>query len=182
MSDRVTVGERYAKASISSNLRTQQDHTLQCDTDKLHAAGCAQAGSPKKLIGLRLYRLQTTGDRSSLSMIFKFSRDALHVRLTRKGNRPLPGAQLDALVTKTLQWWISQQCEFCNGTGFDTMENSPTLSLHECSACNGTRITPLKRVIPNHLIAHADWLTKEWDSMCADVIGDMARRLSLDLK
>lgn len=181
MSDRVTVGERYARASISSNLKVQT-HTQQSDVDKVHAAGCVQAGSERKMIGLRLYRLQTTGDRASLSLIFRFSRAALQFRLSRKGNRPLPGAHLDTLVTRTLQWWISQQCEFCGGTGFDTVENAPALSLKECSACNGTRITPLKRVIPNHLLSHADWLTKEWDGMCADVIGEMARKLSLDLK
>lgn len=180
MTERISTGERYARASISSDLRVR-GHTEPCDADKLLAAGYAQVGDERKMLGLRLYRMQTTGDRASLSVVVRQADDWLRLRLSRKGHRPLPGAQRDALVVQTLQWWLCQRCDYCNGTGFDTVEGAPALSLQECTACNGTRITPLKRVIPARLLVHAYWLAKEWDVMCAEVIADMAQLLAQDM-
>lgn len=178
MTDHTSIGERYARASITSNLRVQEH---QCDADKLLAAGYAQRGSDRKMLALRLYRMQTTGDRASLSAVVSEADAALRKRLLRKSSRPMPAAQRDALVVQTLRWWLSQRCEYCNGSGFDVMDGAPTLSMQECTACSGTGITPLKRVIPHRLLEHAHWLAKEWDVMCAEVIGDMAVVLLRDM-
>ena len=180
MSDHTSVGERYARASVTGNLR-MQSHTQPCDADKLLAAGYAQRGSERAKLGLRLYRMQVTGDRESLSTIVREADTWLRRRLSRKGNRPLPAAQRDALVVDTLRWWLNQRCEYCNGTGFDMIEGTPALSVQECTACTGTGITPLKRVVPQRLLIHAYWLAKEWDVMCAEVIGDMALLLKDEL-
>jgi len=171
MTDHTSTGERYARASVTSNLRVQGH---QCDADKLLAAGYAQRGSERKMLALRLYRMQTTGDRASLSAIVRDATTSLRGRLSRKGNRPMPAAQRDALVVQTLRWWLSQRCDYCNGSGFDTIDGAPALSMQACAACDGTGITPLKRIIPHRLLVHAYWLAKEWDVMCAEVIGDMA--------
>ena len=179
MTDPTSTGERYARASITSNLRVQGH---QCDADKLLAAGYAQRGSERKMLALRLYRMQTTGDRASLSTIVREANASLRGRLSRKGNRPMPAAQRDALVVQTLRWWLSQRCDYCNGSGFDMMEGAPTLSMQECAACGGTGMTPLKRIIPHRLLEHAYWLVKEWDVMCAEVIGDMAALLRPELE
>lgn len=175
MTDHTSIGERYARASITSNLRVQGH---QCDADKLLAAGYAQRGSERKMLALRLYRMQTTGDRASLSAVVQDATASLRRRLSRKGNRPMPAAQRDALVVQTLRWWLSQRCDYCNGSGFDMIDGAPTLSMQECAACGGTGMTPLKRIIPHRLLEHAFWLAKEWDVMCAEVIGDMAAVLN----
>lgn len=181
MTDHTSTGERYARASITSNLRVRGPDVL-CDGDKLMAAGYAQRGSERKMLALRLYRMQITGDRASLSTIVLDATTSLRQRLLRKGSRPMPAPQRDALVVQTLKWWLSQRCEYCNGTGYDTVEGAPALSIHECTACGGTGITPLKRVVPQQLLVHAFWLAKEWDVMCAEVIGDMAALLKPELE
>lgn len=174
MNEPVSVGERYIRASITSNLRMQDGP---CDADKLLAAGYAQRGDERRLLGLRLYRMQNTGDREPVAAVIEHAHAALRARLSRRGNRPLPLAQRNALIVDTLQWWLNQSCSYCNGTGYDPIDGAPALSLHPCSACAGTRISPIKRVIPAHLVSHALWLTDEWNSMCGEVIGDMAKLL-----
>jgi hypothetical protein len=175
MADCITAGERYICASTTSDMRM---HEYPCDADKLLAAGYASRGDARKMLGLRLYRMQNTADRDSVGTVIEQAHAWLQGRMSRKGNRPLPLAQSNALIVQTLQWWLAQRCTYCNGIGFDIIEGTPALSQFECAACRGTGITPLKRVVPSRLLEHAAWLTHEWDVLCAAVIGDLAQQIN----
>jgi hypothetical protein len=175
MSETIGTGERYVSASTTSDMRVHEYH---CDADKMLAAGYASRGDERKMLALRLYRMQNTADRESVGIVIRNADNWLRVRMSRNGHRPLPRSQRDALIVQALQWWLAKRCMYCNGTGFDIIEGTPALSQIQCNGCRGTGITPLRRVIPPRLLGHALWLTNEWDVMCSAVIGDMAKYLA----
>jgi hypothetical protein len=193
-----SVGERYAHAAMTSNLRMRDGP---CDADLLLAAGYATAtqcgvcegkgrtadgyrcqacfgagGFPnaRKTLGLRIYRMQVTGDMSDLARIEVEAMAMLRGWLSRGGNRPMPAMQRLELVRTVLRWWQHQSCGYCGGLGFEAIEYTPGLSTVECVACHGTGRSPLHRLLPGPLVKAGAMLAKELDVLCAVVIGDMA--------
>jgi hypothetical protein len=174
----MTTAERYARAATNGRTTIQEQR---CDADTLLAAGYAASGNERKKLALRLYRMQVVGDRSSLHHVASEAQGWLAGRMARKGGRPIPAMQREELVTQALRWWLAQACGYCGGLGYQVVEGTPNLSTEECMSCHGSGKTPLKRVIPGQMLPHAEWLVREFDTLTAVVIGDMAVLLRDDL-
>lgn len=173
---RATVAERYAKATQTSDLTTRLDQ--RCDADVLLAAGYAASGDRRKNIALHVYRMTIRQDLGGLAPVVEEVDNWLKGRLSRKGHRPMSRVPRQALILTVLRWWMKQACEYCNGTGYEVIEDTGRLSGHECSNCHGTGKTPIARIVPPPMRSHAEWLAKELDSLVLVVQGDMAKLLA----
>jgi hypothetical protein len=173
--DPITVGERYAKATVSKNLTPLEQR---CDADVLLAAGIAASGDPKLQLALSLYRLQVQGSTEGLHAIAEAADAWLQSRLSRGGNHKMPVAARTELMLQTLAWWINQTCRYCNGTGYEAAEQDGRHATIECGACHGTRIKPLAREVPNRYFEHARWLADRLDANVLIIQARMAKLLS----
>lgn len=173
---KATVAERYAHATQTTDLTVHLNE--RCDADVLLAAGYAASKDRRRGIALQVYRMAVRQDLGGLSVVAEEVGHWLQGRLSRKGNRPVPKLARDALVLTVLRWWLKPACTFCNGTGYDQIEDTPNLSAHECDNCHGTGKSPVARLVPGPLKAHAEWLGKELDDLVLVVHGDMAKLLA----
>lgn len=120
---------RYTRAVVSSNLKSDEYHM---DTDTLAAAALASR------IGVLLYRVKYVRDahayRPLLVMWRKAVRRMAAQRHWREQWNPTRIAKL------SLDYWIGDQCDPCNGTGFPMLEGIPTRSPKMCQHCEGTGV------------------------------------------
>lgn len=173
---RAQVAERYARATQSSDLSVRPNE--RCDADVLLAAGYAASNDRRRSIALDLYRMGVRNDLSGISSVAAEMSGWLTHRLARKGGRPMPKVAREALVMSVLRWWIKPACPFCNGTGYDVIEESNRLSDNACSNCHGSGKTPVGREVPGPLRKHAEWLGQQLDELIMVVHGDMAKLLA----
>jgi hypothetical protein len=61
--------ERYARVVANGRTKLARDHAVTCDADVLLAAAYAASGDERKLLALRLYRAQASGDFSGLQVV-----------------------------------------------------------------------------------------------------------------
>lgn len=174
-----SIAERYSTVTATSDLTTRLDH--RCDADVLLAAGFAAARDPHKTLALDVYRLGVKGDIQSLASVVDKVDNLLNGYLSRKGNRPMPKAARRALAMTVLHWWAHPTCQFCEGRGYEQIDNTPNLSARECSCCHGTGKAPVARVVPPPMKRHAEWLAGELAGMAAFIHKEMAKLLGNQL-
>lgn len=174
--ERRTIGDKYAEATHATNL-TPSTRNL-TDADVLLAAGIAASGNERLRIALSAYRMRVNGDMAGLYEVAQQMDAWLNGRLHVKGNRPLGRVARQALIVKTLQWWVAPTCVFCSGHGFLPDEEAPRLTMVTCSACYGKGERPLEREVPNHLKEHAHWMVDQLNSRVKTIHERMARLLS----
>lgn len=163
--DVVTIGERYASATHSSDLTPRMDGMT--DADVLLAAGIAAGGDERLLIALKLWRMRVNGDMDGLYSVVGRADGWMSGYLSRKGNRPIPKAARMALVADTMKWWLHPTCSYCNGHGFIEVPDTNRLSTVACTACHGTGQRPLARAVPHAHAKPAQWLAGELDKLAA---------------
>jgi hypothetical protein len=197
VSEFVTVGERYIGAARSGNLRMAHGA---CDAEVILAAGyatgvtcgqcngvgridlhrCGACGgvglfpNRRKVLGLKLYRMQVTGDLANVAEVETEMARWLAGRLSRGGHKPMPAMQRQELVRDVIRWWIHPSCDYCGGLGYSILEGTPSLSEVECPNCFGMGMIPVRRAVPPRLGSHAVFLVSELDSLCGAVLGDLA--------
>ena len=172
--------ERYARVVTHGRTKLARDHAVACDADVLLAAAYAASGDERKLLALRLYRAQASGDFTGLHVVAEQASDWINGRAKRAG-RPIPRRQREQLIVECLRWWMHRQCDFCGGVAFEAYETTGRLSVAPCEGCNGTGETLLRVRIPWAYLGHAEWLVDELDRLVRSVFADMARRLRVDL-
>lgn len=177
LDDVFTVGDKYARATHSSNLTPSLRG--QTDADVLLAAGAAAHGNERMSLALDLYRMRVNGDMRGLLAVAHQMEAWLKTRMHVKGGRPMSRIAREALITQTMQWWIAPTCPFCAGHGFVPAEDAPRLTLDECVSCFGKGHRPLAREVPHQLVAHAQWMVDQLDRRVAEIHERMARLLSL---
>lgn len=180
--ERITVAERYARATQSSDLSPTVERRT--DADVLMAAGIAASGDPRKILALAIYRLGVTGDRSSLWQIVEECDGWLAGHLSRKGRRPMPKAARRQLIVSVLGWYQNQTCDFCGGTGIAVEEDAGRSVGSICEACHGSCKKPLQREVPPAYELSARWLADQIDQHALLIHKEMAKLLSqrMDLK
>lgn len=179
--DTPTVGDRYARATSSSDLTL---HAGRCDADKLLAAGYAARRDTRGLMALHVYRMRVTGDRAGLPPAIDTAIGWIVGRGVRAGGRNKV-SRLDAreVAERTLHWWLQDVCSACEGVKYERVPGTPKLSAKLCIVCQGVGRHPLTSIVkPKHL-EHSRWLASELDALCGYVMADMARLLgaSMDL-
>ena len=178
--DRVTVVDRYQFATGSSDLTMRS--TGVSDADVLLAAGFAAANDKRGEFGLLMHRMRGSGDRRGFESACAQAERWLVGRGVRQREKI---AKRDArhIAELVVNWWLHDVCVSCQGRRWLGVPGTMRLSATECHACHGSGRRPLETIIPRHHAGQARWLSAEFDSIAAYVVGQMARRIapSLDL-
>ena len=128
----VKIAQQYAKATQSSNLKSDEHHF---ETDKL--AAMALSGG----IGNLLFRVKYASDVTSYNALLE-SWTAIVIK--KAGLRQWPKhITPQKVASKSLAYWLNDVCEECTGRGFQQVTNTPILSETECKVCRGTTKKPL---------------------------------------
>ena len=122
--------ESLMRAQKSSDLGEAIEGEL-ADIDIVRAAGMVGQRYPTALAVWRFCELQ---DRGSLRSAF----DGLMAMAAR---RHIHHNAIET-VGAVLQWLVKPACTACNGTGFDVIQGTPTLSDHACPVCHGSGKRP----------------------------------------
>ncbi len=122
-----TVPERYARATISSNLRDSEHH---------HATDVLAAVALSSDMGSLLFRVRYGLDASC----YKPLREAWIAAVTKKADiRHWPTNIKPAnLAVMVLDFWLNDICNPCNGLGYTKHEHAPSLTDQVCTVCNGS--------------------------------------------
>jgi len=148
MNDAVTIGERYRKATTSSNLKIESRRTG--DADLLVAAGWADS------LGIKLYRLAGEFDQIATDLHrIETQTDAIlvmgHLKTLNQARVSLVQFAMDAaprwgvkletnvlaiVVGKALSAWLDPNCPRCGGTGaIGGYDGKPA---NVCRRCGGS--------------------------------------------
>jgi hypothetical protein len=73
----------------------------------------------------------------------------------------LDATQAKHLSQAVLAWYRHGSCKPCGGHGFLPVEGAPTLSDHQCTACNGYGRVPFEKHLKGARLELAKWLGSE---------------------
>lgn len=144
----VTIGERYRKATVSSNIRPEARRSG--DADLLIAAGWADS------LGIKLYRLagefdqvardlHRTNNKTDAILVLGRLKTLTQARIALVGfamdAAPRWGVKLDpnivgVVVGKALSAWLDPNCPKCGGTG--TIGGYDGKVANICRRCGGS--------------------------------------------
>lgn len=148
MTDAVTIGERYRRATNSSNIRPEARRSG--DADLLIAAGWADS------LGIKLYRLagefdqvardlRRVNNQTDAIMVLSHLKTLTQARVALVGfamdAAPRWGVQLDPNITaivvgKVLSAWLDPNCPKCSGVGSVGGYDGKTANI--CRRCGGS--------------------------------------------
>lgn len=127
------LAQRYARATISSNLKNDQWHF---DTDSLAAVALSSE------FGSMLFRVKFANDSTSYVRLAEEWEWEVKKRAAVDG---WPVHIKDAVVAKAaLKYWLNDLCPLCNGKCLKKHEFVDTLSDEPCDLCEGTGKRPLE--------------------------------------
>lgn len=182
MTDTVTIGERYRRATNSSNIRPEARRSG--DADLLIAAGWADS------LGIKLYRLAGEFDQVARDLHrVNNQTDAImvlsHLKTLTQARAALVGFALDAsprwgvpldtnvtaiVVGKALSAWLDPNCPKCSGVGSVGGYDGKTANI--CRRCggsgknrNGLGATDAERYFAQRLLSAMDAKMGEADSI-----------------
>jgi hypothetical protein len=129
----VKLAQKYAKATQSSNLKSDEFHF---DTDKL--AAVALSGE----FGALLFRVKYANDHTSYVRLAEEWEWGVKKRAALAG---WPVHVKEAAVAKAaLKYWLNDLCPVCGGKGVKKMEFVDVLSDNPCDVCEGSCKRPLE--------------------------------------
>ena len=128
------IAERYARATLSSNLRCDDKHS---DTDTLMAIALCGVD-----MGPLVLRVKMANDVGSLH---ELKRAWLAVVAKKAFAQSWPDhISVKKAVATSIEYWLNDICPACTGKKSDQIDNTPCLTGVDCPACNGTG----KRAVP----------------------------------
>lgn len=142
------ITERYFSAVRSSNLRSIE-RTTRSDSDVVGAVGLAAKREP---LGAALMRL-FTGDNGAISHIVW----VLENKLIEHFAGQISVAQARDVAARVLEWNRNSVCTSCNGSGYEVIPGTPSLSDHECKSCRGTGKRLFQKQFHRDKLKFADW-------------------------
>ena len=140
--------ERYASAVRSGDLRSRENTTFS-DPDVIGAYGLAAKREP---LGVALQRL-FTGDNGAADQVILI----LAGRIKDHFQGQLSSTQARDVAAGVLEWNRNSVCTSCNGSGYEVIPGTPSLSDHECKACRGTGKRLFQKQFHRDKLKFADW-------------------------
>jgi hypothetical protein len=129
----VKLAQKYAKATQSSNLKSDELHF---DTDRL--AAVALSGE----FGALLFRVKYANDHTSYVRLAEEWEWEVKKRAALAG---WPVHIKEAAVAKAaLKYWLNDLCPVCGGKGVKKMEFVDVLSDDPCDTCEGSGKRPME--------------------------------------
>lgn len=126
------LAQRYAHAATSSNLKCDQYHA---DADVLMAV--AMSGG----LAASLARVKYLRDASAYRALLTAWRGVVsHKARLRKWPAD---TNVQAIAKISLDYWLTDQCPDCDGTGFPMHPSIPTRDSRPCRTCSGSGRRPL---------------------------------------
>lgn len=153
--------ERIASSQRSSNLSDKPVGL--CDVDYLRASGMVSQRHP---LGMALFRLKF----SEIVSEAKFCHDSLIDMMMRR--RGVKIDQATESVENVLIHYLSDRCDDCGGTGYTTIQGTPTLSDKPCAVCKGDGV--IKYHPKNE---HETWLQSQIAMMETEAAGAVMKKL-----
>lgn len=140
------MAQKYARATMSSNLKSDEYHF---DTDKLAAVALIGRvdvnGSPDALrrIGTLMFRVKYSNDASSYArLLLEWTEVVTGKAVGRSWPKDISPKKIARL---SLEYWQNDVCETCSGRGALPVRHVPSvLSDDACPACNGTAKRPIQ--------------------------------------
>lgn len=133
----VKLAQKYAKATQSSNLKSDEYHF---DTDKLAAVALSGGAG----FGNLLFRVKYANDATSYVALA----EAWEWEVRRRAADPKekwPEHVKPATVAKSaLKYWLNDLCPCCGGKGVRKMEFVDILSDEPCEVCEGSGKRPIE--------------------------------------
>lgn len=142
------ITERYFSSVRSSNLRSIE-RTTRSDSDVVGAVGLAAKREP---LGVALMRL-FTGDNGAADQVILI----LAGRIKDHFQGQLSSTQSRDVAAGVLEWNRNSVCTSCNGSGYEVIPGTPSLSDHECKACRGTGKRLFQKQFHRDKLKFADW-------------------------
>ena len=150
---RPDINEQYTSAIHASNLRVEADRPGKADV--IISAGWAPAR-----LGSALLRLHSEWDGAAHPKFSKAAGMAIYLHdmamlLGRLKSLPNIRAQVAIQADRwnmenpldvsasILQWWLSRQCQACNGTKFEVIAGTGRQSGKVCRVCHGSGEAPI---------------------------------------
>lgn len=127
----VKLAQRYARATQSSNLKSDAFHF---DTDKLAAVALSGGAG----FGNLLLRVKYAND--ATSYVHLAEAWEWHVKVLAATARPAwpQHIKADAVAKAALKYWLNDLCPVCGGKGVKKMEFVDVLSDDPCDHCEGS--------------------------------------------
>jgi DnaJ-class molecular chaperone len=166
----VKLAQRYAKATQSSNLKSDDYHF---DTDKLAAVALSGGAG----FGNLLFRVKFANDATS------YVRLAEEWEWEVKKRAALAGWPLhvkEAAVAKAaLKYWLNDLCPVCGGKGVRKMEFVDILSDDPCDTCEGSGKRPIEADPRIH--SHVAAMVLVLEAMTITAGSNAMRKLAADM-
>lgn len=132
----VKIAQKYARATQSSNLKSDEFHH---DTDKLAAVALSGGAG----FGNLLFRVKYANDSTSYVALAEAWEWEVKKRAALD-RRPWPLHINAAAVAKaSLKYWLNDLCPVCGGKGVKKMEFVDVLSDEPCESCEGSGKRPM---------------------------------------
>jgi hypothetical protein len=133
----VKLAQRYARATQSSNLKSDEYHF---DTDKLAAVALSNIAG----FGSLLLRVKYANDATSYVQLAEAWEWEVKKRAAL-ARPPWPMHIKEANVAKAaLKYWLNDLCPVCGGKGVSKMEFVDVLSDDPCDHCEGSGKRPME--------------------------------------
>ncbi len=183
--DRITVGERYARATEATDLSVSLERRTGADV--LIAAGAAarrvkeQGGAD---MGLRLYRMEVSGDHTGRAAVVAESAAWLIAKGFNAGLGGGRGRSLLAaheIAENVVRWRFLSVCPCCEGRRYELVPGTQIMGDKLCQGCQGEGRPPLVSIVGNRRLETARQLADEFDRQLRMVLADMSRHLKGDM-
>jgi hypothetical protein len=133
----VKLAQKYAKATQSSNLKSDDYHF---DTDKLAAVALSGGAG----FGNLLFRVKFANDATSYVRLAEAWEWEVKKRAAL-ARPPWPSHIKEAAVAKAaLKYWLNDLCPVCGGKAFKKMEFVDIISDEPCDTCEGSGKRPIE--------------------------------------
>ncbi|MEO8807916.1 MAG: hypothetical protein ABI433_17685, partial [Burkholderiaceae bacterium] len=165
------MGERYARASGSSNLAPGGEGRT--DLDILLAAGLAARARPERIAALRVQRMIDAQDMRDIYSVVEYYDTEVAQHLSRKGRKQIPKDARRTLIVAIVNWMMRTECGYCGGTGVVAREGTAGRLTDTCDACHGSGVKPLSRAVPHAHARTALWLVDEINQSAREALKSM---------
>lgn len=126
------LAQRYSRATQSSNLKDDSHHY---QTEVLAAVALSSA------FGSLLFRVKYANDATSHNALLEKWTVLVEQKSVFRG---WPSHIVPATVAATsLEYWLCDICEHCEGKGYHALAGAPVLSDDPCKVCKGSGKKPL---------------------------------------
>lgn len=164
----------YAQAAVSQDLSQRPGA---CDADVLLAAGFVARRFRRGMIGLVLWRLSSTADRTGMAEMIAEATNWLVARVQAGKLRRINRTEAMSIAQATLRWFVGDRCAECDGRGFRLIPGTQRTSEKTCAACRGTTMPDVHEIDPPHT-EHVEWLIGELNSLQGFIRSEIARAMA----